>query len=93
MRRKLRRWKIAAPVKAWAVKWRSKNQRDGENAHLLREPVGFVKQFRTRSAARTWMLENHVYIKIRPDLQAEPHGWRLPEVVRIEIRELRRKRK
>jgi hypothetical protein len=41
--------------------------------------------FRTRAEARRWIEANHGYIRRRPDLQREPHGWRMPIAVRVEV--------
>jgi len=41
--------------------------------------------FRTRQAAREWIKTKYGYIAERPDLQAEPHGWRMPKAVKVKI--------
>lgn len=30
-------------------------------------------------------LRDGVFIKTRPDLRKEPHGWRLPKAVRVKV--------
>lgn len=41
--------------------------------------------FRTRSEAREWIEKEYGYLRTRPDLQAEPHGWKMPIPVRVVI--------
>src|SRR3990167_3626913 len=75
----------AAPCSAWGVVWRSRNRRDGVSTHLLRWRDGTPAIFRTRRGARDWIIAEYGYIRTRPDLRAEPHGWRLPIAVRVRI--------
>lgn len=75
----------------WAVKWRSKNRLDGESSYLIRDPIGIVKLFVTRREARAYAELKFGYIKLRPDLRAEPHGWRFPTTVIVEVMETPRK--
>jgi hypothetical protein len=39
--------------------------------------------FRSRSEARKYRDKSYGYIRKRIDLKQEPHGWKLPRVVRI----------
>jgi len=41
--------------------------------------------FRTRRECRDYIKEKYGYIKNREDLREEPHGWRLPRPVKVEI--------
>lgn len=69
----------------WAALWRSNNRLDGHQEHIIyRElmPVLFL----TRKAARAWIAEKYGYIKSRQDLRTEPHGWKMPIPVKVEIR-------
>jgi hypothetical protein len=51
---------------------------------LLRE--NFVPViFPTRREAREWIKAKYGYIAERPDLRAEPHGWRVPTAVRVDV--------
>jgi hypothetical protein len=81
---------------AWAVKWRSGNRLRGEHAHLLgryhaRSPLPREFEgcpwvlFRTRREARDFIRERFAYIAERPDLQCEPHGWRMPIPVKVTV--------
>lgn len=72
------------PLVRWSALWHSENRLDGVTEHLLYEnllPALFV----TRRECRTWINARWGYIKTRPDLRAEPHGWRLPKPVRVTI--------
>jgi hypothetical protein len=75
----------------WAAKWRSSNKLDGRRQHLIlwgwSEGVAL---FTTRAACREWIEQRYGYIRHRPDLRAEPHGWRIPQPVRVSIKEVKR---
>ncbi|KKN75777.1 hypothetical protein LCGC14_0376530 [marine sediment metagenome] len=73
------------PVTRWGAMWHSKNHLDDVTEHLLykdRVPVLFT----TRQQARDYIKKVYGYIGSRSDLRAEPHGWRLPRPVRVEVR-------
>jgi hypothetical protein len=79
---------------AWAIKWRSKNEIDGEREFLLGiyysvpkpEFMGCPKLlFRTRKAAREFIADKFGYIRKRPDLKAEPHGYKMPIPVKVSV--------
>lgn len=72
-------------VTIWAAEWYSKNILDGVSRHLIYDPVGVPKLFTTRKEAREYIEQTHGYIKRRPDLRAEPFGWRLPRPIRVKI--------
>jgi hypothetical protein len=78
----------------WAIKWSSENKLDGKSEHLIgRFPYsggssvsGYsVAVFRTRQQARNHVDKHYSYIRGRKDLQAEPHGWRVPKVVEVSV--------
>lgn len=72
------------PVVRWAVEWHSKNRLDGETRYFMwagETPL----LFRTRARARAHIVEEFGYIKTRLDLQAEPHGWKMPRAVKVEV--------
>jgi hypothetical protein len=71
-------------MKWWGAEWHSKNSLDGESRHVMYER-GMPVVFGTREEARHWIREKFGYIRHREDLRKEPHGWRLPKPVRIEI--------
>lgn len=79
---------------SWAVKWESKNALDGQRTALmgdlqLERPQAVwgypVVLFRTRKEAREYIKQRYGYIAERTDLQAEPHGWRMPKAVRVAV--------
>ena len=70
---------------AWALLWRSFNRLDGKQEFVVVEGVFPFALFRTRAEALHFRDLKFGYIKDRPDLKAEPHGWRMPKVVRVDV--------
>jgi hypothetical protein len=68
----------------WAIEWHSHNRLDGDNKHIIYQNYLPVL-FRTRKAARLFIKEKYGYIKDRPDLKREPHGWRMPTAIKVKI--------
>jgi hypothetical protein len=68
----------------WAVLWRSNNRLDGKREWLLREDCVPVL-FATKAAAKEWIDKQYSYIRNRPDLRAEPHGWRMPIAIKVQV--------
>jgi len=81
---------VAAKVSRWALEWNSRNQLDGDRRFFMWNG-DCPHLFRTREDARQFVAEKYSYIAKRPDLKAEPHGWRTPRVVKVRV-ELREKR-
>jgi hypothetical protein len=78
----------------WAILWPSKNRLDGERRDLLGTPdTGMTMLFRTRQEVRDHpkVREFNEMLRRRPDLRAEPHGWkaRRPVKVKVTIDEIR----
>lgn len=77
----------------WAPKWSQTNNLDGYREHLCLWHaylgIKFPTVFRTRSECRKFIEEHYGYIRQRPDLRSEPHGWRVPTAVKVIISELR----
>ncbi len=85
----------------WAIKWRSENRLDGITERLVGrfgqallqvppELAGYTTMLvLTRDAAREHIRKHYGYIRARPDLRKEPHGWKMPVPVkaRAEIQE------
>lgn len=73
--------------KAWAILMRSRNSIDGYREYLLGVPdhPTHTKLFESRTAARAFVSDAYGYIKDRPELRREPHGWKVPVVVRVVI--------
>lgn len=78
---------IGSTHAAWAVMWRSQNRMDGFRAWLLGTPDHPCRAllFDTRAAARDFIKEKYGYIRTRPDLRTEPHGWKIPVPVKVKI--------
>ena len=70
----------------WAAQWHSKNKLDGERTHILCEDY-LPKLFHRRKECREWIKSEYGYIANRPDLKTEPHGWRMPQAVKVEVKE------
>ena len=81
-----RRARSACSARAWGILWHSENRLDGVTKHLLRnEETHVVGLWRSRAEAREYATEHWGYIRNRPDLRSEPHGWRMPKAVRVII--------
>lgn len=73
------------PVIRWGIEWNSSNRLDGERRFIVMRDL-CPALFKSRREARAYRDEKYGYIKGRPDLKAEPHGWTLPRIVRVECR-------
>jgi hypothetical protein len=69
----------------WAAQWHSKCRLDGETKYLCYSSDCLPKLFRTRAACRAWIKAKYGYIAERPDLRAEPFGWKMPKPVRVQL--------
>ena len=74
-------------IMRWGILWRSENQLNGRREFLIGDVGSIVKTqlFRTFREARAACAKEYGYIKARPDLQAEPHGWKMPKVVKVTV--------
>jgi len=68
----------------WGVEWHSKNKLDGDQRYIMWENC-MPLIFPTRQLARHYIRQRYGYIRYRSDLQCEPHGWRMPQAVRVKI--------
>lgn len=68
----------------WGILWRSENRLDGKVEHLMWHR-GRPLIFRTREYARRFIELQYGYIRNRPDLRVEPHGWKMPIPVKVKI--------
>lgn len=68
----------------WGIEWHEKNKTDGERREIMWENC-VPLMFTTRALARAYIHRTYRYIKYRKDLRREPHGWRMPQAVRIEV--------
>ena len=76
---------------AWAVECHSRNRLDGERRGLCWNPEqgpGEYRLFSTRRKCLAYINERYGYIRDRADLRREPHGWRLPRAMRVEVRRI-----
>jgi hypothetical protein len=80
----------------WAIEWRSKNRLDGETRYFMcdsslwskaPEPYAAYRRmlFETRAQARAYNKARNGDIAKRKDLRSEPHGWRMPRVVKVKV--------
>ena len=69
----------------WGLEWYSRNTLDGETRGLLWDGPAKPLLYRTRNEARADALKRYGYIKNRPDLRREPHGWRMPRPVSVDL--------
>lgn len=78
-------------MKWWAAKWSQTNKLDGHQEHLVvfdwRRETAYPLLFRTRKDCREFIEKEYGYIRKRKDLRSEPHCWRVPRAVKVEIRE------
>jgi hypothetical protein len=73
--------------KCWSIKWRSQNRLDGKVEYLLGTTVHPSRTvlFETRRQAIEYREREFGYLRKRPDLRREPHGWKMPLVMRVEV--------
>jgi len=73
----------------WAIQWRSDNKLDGYTERFLwdwKDPDRVSPiLFRTRREARAFINERYGYIRERPDLKSEPHGWKCPRPIKVRV--------
>jgi hypothetical protein len=68
------------------MKWRSHNQLDGTREYLICNVLCAPSLvFTTRDAARAYAKQHYGYIATRRDLRREPHGWRVPQIVKVTV--------
>ncbi len=67
----------------WGAQWRSENRLDGKREHLINTVDCLPALFRTRAETRAFIEKRYAYIAKRPDLRAEPHGWKMPRAVKV----------
>lgn len=73
----------------WAPKWSQTNELDGHREYLSiwhrHLGIKFPTVFTTRRECREFIDKEYGYIRERPDLRREPHCWRVPRAVKVEI--------
>jgi len=75
---------VSRDVIRWGVLWRSENKLDGYNERVQWD-AGMPLLFFTKAEAKKYIDEKFGYIKARPDLKKEPHGWKMPTPVRVQV--------
>lgn len=68
----------------WAAEWHSKNKLDGEQRYLIYR-LGVVELFPTKKACEEFIRSHYGNIAYRQDVRREPHGWRMPKAVRVNV--------
>jgi len=74
--------KLPKAVSTWGIMWRSVSKLDGVTEHIVCHDC-LPRLFRTRNEARKHIDEHFGYIRNRPDLRCEPHGWKIPVAIRV----------
>ena len=69
----------------WGLEWRSNNVLDGERKYLIYQDT-LPCMFKTRREARCYLRDRYGYIRTRPDLRVEPHGWKMPRVTKLIVK-------
>jgi hypothetical protein len=70
----------------WGILWRSDNRLDGRTRHLMySSDTSLPILFKARREAREYIENRYGYIRHRKDLHEEPHGWKLPKPVKVDI--------
>lgn len=68
----------------WGIQWQSNNSLNGETKHFLWNGL-YPLVFYTRKEARKYIQQRYTFIKERPDLQQEPHGWKMPQAKQVKV--------
>ena len=71
-------------VLRWAPQWNEYTESAGRQRHIMWDK-GMPLLFHTRRECRAWITRHYDFIRTRADLRAEPHGWRLPRAVRVNV--------
>ena len=72
--------------KGCGVEWHSVNRLDGDTRYLMWDFPGRPLFFQTRREARIYIRDHYADIRERAYLRAEPHGWKMPQPVRVEVK-------
>ena len=67
----------------WGIVWRSNDRIDGRLEYLM--CCGTPYLFQSRKEARELIEREWGYIRNRPDLRSEPHGWKMPKAVKVQV--------
>lgn len=69
----------------WGILWRNENNLDGKKEELLYSLGCVPLMFKTRKLARKYISYYWEYLRFRPDLRQEPHGWKMPIPVKVKV--------
>ena len=72
-------------LRAWAVEGHIRNRSDGDRRDLVWNRTDRFRVFETRRECRAYIEGDWGFLRTRPDLRAEPHGWRIPRAVRVTV--------
>jgi hypothetical protein len=75
--------KVMIECYRWGILWRSRNRLNGRCEHLIYDGNCEPILKKTRREARALINERYGYIKDRPDLRREPHGWKIPIPIKV----------
>jgi hypothetical protein len=78
------RYHVRLHWNGWGLLWRSENKLDGKTRTLIFKDL-LPCIFRTRRMAAKYNEDEFGYIRGRRDLHMEPHGWKMPLVVRVKV--------
>lgn len=72
-------------IPRWGILHRKENKLDGKKSWLRCDRTCMPEMFQTREEAREFISVNLKSTYSRPELKIEPHGWKMPIPVKIEI--------
>ena len=72
-------------LRAWAVEWPRRTRLNGDQRNLVWDPIDRYRLFPTRQECRAYIEREWAFLRTRPDLRAEPYGWRMPRAVRVTV--------
>lgn len=81
----MRKPPIVKEARRWAILHKSENRLDGKREYLAGDGSGLPRMFMTRESCRAYIQKHFGHIRTRPDLRAEPHGWRMPQAVKVAV--------
>lgn len=79
-------------IQLWAPKWSQTSKLDGHRENLIWHDL-MPAIFRSRRECREFIEREFGYIRHRDDLRREPHCWRMPRAVKVEVTEVGKPRR
>ncbi len=68
----------------WGAIWNQKTKLGGAQHHIIHHNY-LPALFTTKKEAKEFIKHHYGYIAKRKDLRHEPHGWRMPKIVKLKI--------